>query len=66
MILECSLAIIKDSNKLLYSLRVKKPYQNYYEFPGGKVEKNEYPENALYRECFEELGIKVSKFNRIG
>jgi 8-oxo-dGTP diphosphatase len=66
MILECSLAIIKDSNKLLYSLRVKQPYQNYYEFPGGKVEKNESPENALYRECFEELGIKVSKFNRIG
>ena len=66
MILECSLAIIRDSEKLLYSLRTKHPYKNYYEFPGGKVEKNETPEDALYRECFEELGIKVTKFNNIG
>jgi 8-oxo-dGTP diphosphatase len=66
MTLECSLAIIKDSDKFLYSLRDKQPYRNYYEFPGGKVEKNETPETALYRECFEELGIKVTKFNSIG
>ena len=66
MILECSLAIIKKSDKLLYSKRVKSPYQKYYEFPGGKVERNETPEIALYRECFEELGIKVSKFNSLG
>ena len=66
MTLECSLAIIRDFDKLLYSLRTKHPYQNYYEFPGGKVETNETPEDALYRECFEELGIKVTKFNSIG
>ena len=59
MILECSLAIIKKSDKLLYSKRVKNPYQKYYEFPGGKVERNETPEIALYRECFEELGSGV-------
>ena len=66
MTLECSVAIIRDSDKLLYSLRTKHPYQNYYEFPGGKVENNETPEDALYRECFEELGIKITKFNSIG
>ena len=66
MTLECSLSIIRDSDKLLYSLRTKHPYQNYYEFPGGTVEKNETPEDALYRECFEELGIKVTKFINIG
>ena len=66
MILECSLAIIRNSDKLLYSLRSKHPYQNYYEFPGGKVETDETPEDALCRECFEELGIKVTKFNSIG
>ena len=66
MTLECSLAIIRDSDKLLYSLRAKHPYHGYYEFPGGKVEKNETPEDALYRECFEELGIKVTKFSSIG
>lgn len=27
--------------------------------PGGKVDANEIPDNAVLRECFEETGIKV-------
>jgi 8-oxo-dGTP diphosphatase len=36
-----------------------KPYSGYWEFPGGKIEKNESGRDALVRELHEELGISV-------
>ena len=46
-----------DGRVLVGSRPAGKPYAEWWEFPGGKLEKNETPEDALVRELHEELGI---------
>jgi len=53
-------AIICKDDKILLAKRSAEKHQGgLWEFPGGKVEKNESNENALIRECLEELDIKI-------
>jgi|SRR5579864_2648908 len=35
------------------------PMPGYWEFPGGKCEGEETPEQAVLRECWEETGVRV-------
>ena len=42
-----------------------KEFAGWYEFPGGKVEKNEYLIESLKRELLEELSIKLNTKNMI-
>jgi len=54
-------ALIILNKKILIARRASNvPYSGFYEFPGGKVEENETPEEALDRELNEELGINCS------
>ncbi|ADE72561.1 MULTISPECIES: (deoxy)nucleoside triphosphate pyrophosphohydrolase [Priestia] len=53
-------AIIKDKNRILIAKRHSKdPLGGKWEFPGGKVEPGETPEECLVREIREELRVEV-------
>lgn len=57
-------AIIFNQNKsqIFITQRLLHLHQGgYWEFPGGKVEDNESAEQAIVRELFEEIGIKVTE-----
>ena len=60
-----TIALIDDENKILIGRRpVGKAFENLWEFPGGKVEKDECLIGALDREINEELGIRLD-FSKI-
>ena len=53
-------AVIHHQNKILITLRPEdKKLGGYWEFPGGKIETQESPEEVLKRELQEELDIEV-------
>ena len=61
MIIEVVAALIWKSNRFLICQRpANKARSLLWEFVGGKVEPGETKEQALIRECQEELGITLS------
>ena len=52
--------LIRRGDKVLVGQRpVGNTLAGHWEFPGGKIERNESPEQALIRELDEELGIQA-------
>ena len=61
-LLVCAVALIDADGRVLMSKRPEgKTLAGLWEFPGGKVETVERPEDALIRELKEELGINVEQ-----
>ena len=52
-------AIIKDNGKYLATQRNYGEFKDGWEFPGGKIEDGERPEEALIREIKEELEVAI-------
>lgn len=56
------IALVNEQNEVLISQRnYSREYKGFWEFPGGKVEKNESTYEALNREVKEELGIVLQE-----
>ena len=53
-------AIICDGDHIFATQRGYGDWKDYWEFPGGKVEPKETPEEALVREIREELGAEIN------
>ena len=51
--------IVKHDEILICQRTEHQPHPLKWEFPGGKIETNEEPTAALFRELEEELGIKA-------
>ena len=58
--IEVVAAIIRRENKIFATQRGYGDWKDWWEFPGGKMEAGETPEEALCREIREELSTDIS------
>lgn len=58
--IEVVAAIIRKGDKIFATQRGYGDWKDWWEFPGGKIEPGESPEEALKREIREELSTEIS------
>ena len=58
--IEVVAAVIRKGEKFFATQRGYGDYKDWWEFPGGKIEVGETPEEALVREIREELSTEIS------
>ena len=58
--IEVVAAIIRKDDKIFATQRGYGEWKDWWEFPGGKMEEGESPEEALKREINEELSTSIS------
>ena len=58
--IEVVAAIIRKGDKIFATQRGYGEFKDWWEFPGGKMELGETPEEALIREIREELDTEIS------
>ena len=64
-IVEVVAAVIRDQDKIFATQRGYGEFKDGWEFPGGKIEEGETPEQALKREIREELDTDIEVYDLI-
>lgn len=65
--IDVAAAVFRQNDSVMVARRAKGQHLEYkWEFPGGKIEKNETPEECLHRELKEEFGITVEVGEYVG
>jgi 8-oxo-dGTP diphosphatase len=59
-------AIVERDGKLLLCRRARNPSKGLWDFPGGFLDENEHPLDALVRELREETGLEVEPDGFVG
>ena len=63
LLIVSALVLVDQDGRVLICERPKGKFMaGYWEFPGGKLEKNETPKNCLIREIKEEIGVNLENF----
>jgi A/G-specific adenine glycosylase len=64
--IHAAVGVLEKGKKVFIQQRPKTGlWAEFWEFPGGKIEKNEKPIDALRREMREEIGIEISSARQI-
>lgn len=58
-------AVIKEADKIFATQRGYGEFKDGWEFPGGKIELGETPEEALVREIKEELDAEIKVIKKL-
>ena len=58
--IEVVAAVLRDGDKVFATQRGYGDYKDKWEFPGGKIEPGETPEEAIIREIKEELDVDIT------
>lgn len=64
--METTLCLLKKENSILLAMKKRGFGAGKYNGVGGKIEKNETPEQAMIRETQEEIAVTPIKYEKVG